>query len=65
MMDPGRGVATHNQGLLPIEPGTRLGPYEVQEVIGQGAMGVVICDAALSFFGFPAVEQSPHPDAAQ
>ncbi len=34
-------AAPHNQGLLPIEPGTRLGPYEVQEFIGQGAMGVV------------------------
>jgi protein kinase-like protein len=34
-------VATHTQGLLPIAPGTKLGPYEVQEVIGQGAMGIV------------------------
>src|SRR5260370_13992461 len=26
---------------MSIEPGTRLGQYEVQELIGQGAMGVV------------------------
>src|SRR5467141_2354405 len=40
-MGSSNAVAPHNQGLLPIEPGTKLGPYEVQEVIGQGAMGVV------------------------
>src|SRR3989454_7871161 len=65
MMDPGRGVATHNQGLLPIEPGTRLGPYEVQEVIGQGAMGVVYraYHAELERIGAVKVMQAITPDA--
>jgi eukaryotic-like serine/threonine-protein kinase len=26
---------------MPIQPGTRLGPYEVGELVGRGAMGVV------------------------
>jgi len=30
-----------SQGVLPIAPGTKLGPWEVQEAIGEGAMGVV------------------------
>jgi len=30
-----------DQEQLPIEPGTKLGPYVVQEAIGRGAMGVV------------------------
>ena len=34
-------LAPRDPRLLPIGPGTRLGPYEVQEYIGQGAMGVV------------------------
>src|SRR4030088_706474 len=34
-------MAINSQGLVPIKPGTRLGPYEVHEAIGQGAMGVV------------------------
>jgi serine/threonine-protein kinase len=34
-------MAIQNQGLLPIKPGTKLGPYEVLEEIGEGAMGVV------------------------
>src|SRR2546427_199714 len=65
MMDPGRGVATHNQGLLPIEPGTRLGPYEVQEVIGQGAMGVVYraYHAELERVGAVKVLQAIGPDS--
>jgi serine/threonine-protein kinase len=29
------------QGVLPIAPGTKLGPWEVQESIGEGSMGVV------------------------
>jgi serine/threonine-protein kinase len=36
-----RPLATHKPALAPIEPGTRLGAYEVQEFLGQGAMGVV------------------------
>src|SRR3989449_8627122 len=65
MMDPGKGVATHNQGLLPIEPGTRLGPYEVQEVIGQGAMGVVYraYHAELERVGAVKVLQAIGPDS--
>jgi len=26
---------------MPIEPGVRIGAYEVQEFVGRGAMGVV------------------------
>jgi 16S rRNA (guanine(966)-N(2))-methyltransferase RsmD len=37
---------------------TRYGELENRRLLKQG-------DAALSFFGFPAVEQSLHPDAAQ
>src|SRR6266852_7530494 len=57
-------VATHNQGLLPIEPGTKLGPYEVQEVIGQGAMGVVYraYHAELERIGAVKVLQAIGPD---
>jgi 16S rRNA (guanine966-N2)-methyltransferase len=36
----------------------RYGSLEHKRLVKQG-------DAALSFFGFPAVEQSPHPDAFQ
>ena len=36
----------------------RYGALEHTRLVKQG-------DAALSFFGFPAVEQSPHPDASQ
>ena len=36
----------------------RYGALEHARLVKQG-------DAALSFFGFPAVEQSPHPDAVQ
>src|SRR6202521_1424744 len=36
---PGR--PPHNQVPVSIQPGTQLGPYEVQEFIGQGAMGFV------------------------
>jgi eukaryotic-like serine/threonine-protein kinase len=35
------GRPPHNQGPVSIQPGTQLGPYEVQEFIGQGAMGFV------------------------
>ena len=31
----------HNSGPLPLETGTKLGQYEVQDYIGQGAMGLV------------------------
>jgi serine/threonine protein kinase len=36
-----RPLAPHKPALALIEPGTRLGAYEVQEFLGQGAMGVV------------------------
>src|ERR1700704_1965229 len=36
-----RAESLTSSGPAPIGSGTRLGPYEVQEFIGQGAMGIV------------------------
>src|SRR2546428_5910924 len=65
MMGSSNAAASHNQGLLPIEPGTKLGPYEVQEVIGQGAMGVVYraYHAELERVGAVKVLQAIGPDS--
>src|SRR6267378_2356199 len=64
-MGSSNAVAPHNQGLLPIQPGTKLGPYEVQEVIGQGAMGVVYraYHAELERVGAVKVLQAIGPDS--
>src|ERR1700730_13354524 len=64
-MGSSNAVASHNQGLLPIEPGTKLGPYEVQDVIGQGAMGVVYraYHAELERVGAVKVLQAIDPDS--
>ena len=50
---------------MPIAPGTRLGQYEVQEFIGQGAMGVVYraYHAQLERTGAVKVMQALSPDA--
>jgi len=50
---------------VPIAPGTRLGQYEVQEFIGQGAMGVVYraYHAQLERTGAVKVMQALSPDA--
>ncbi|HEV2476832.1 MAG TPA: serine/threonine-protein kinase, partial [Candidatus Dormibacteraeota bacterium] len=50
---------------MPIVPGTRLGQYEVQEFIGQGAMGVVYraYHAQLERTGAVKVMQALSPDA--
>jgi serine/threonine protein kinase len=49
---------------VPIEPGTRLGQYEVQEFIGQGAMGTVYraYHAQLERTGAVKVMQALSPD---
>jgi serine/threonine protein kinase len=49
---------------VPIEPGTKLGQYEVQEVIGQGAMGTVYraYHAQLARTGAVKVMQAISPD---
>src|SRR5467141_3941442 len=54
----------HNQGPVPIETGTRLGQYEVQEFIGQGAMGTVYraYHAQLERTGAVKVMQAITPD---
>src|SRR5260221_9449472 len=54
----------HNQGPVPIEPGTKLGQYEVQEFIGQGAMGTVYraYHAQLERIGAVKVMQAISPD---
>ena len=53
---------------MPISPGTKLGPYVVQEYIGQGAMGVVYraYHAQLERVGAVKVLQglAPDPDSA-
>ena len=50
---------------MPIAPGTRLGQYEVQEFIGQGAMGVVYraYHSQLERTGAVKVMQALSPDA--
>jgi len=50
---------------VPISPGTKLGPYLVQEYIGQGAMGVVYraYHAQLERVGAVKVLQGLAPDA--
>jgi serine/threonine-protein kinase len=49
---------------VPIEPGTKLGPYEVKEFIGQGAMGTVFraYHAQLERTGAVKVMQAISPD---
>jgi serine/threonine protein kinase len=49
---------------VPIEPGTKLGQYEVQEVIGKGAMGTVYraYHAQLARTGAVKVMQAMSPD---
>ena len=50
---------------MPIAPGTKLGPYLVQDYIGQGAMGVVYraYHAQLERVGAVKVLQGLAPDA--
>ena len=58
---PGESCTTsprHRRTQQQGETRERYGALEHTRLVKQG-------DAALSFFGFPAVEQSLHPDAAQ
>ena len=57
-------MGLHNQQPLSIGTGTRLGPYEVQDFIGQGAMGLVYraYHVQLERTGAVKVLQSKAPD---